>query len=308
MSTADLNKQHCKICLSMCSEPSIKLQCEHEFCELCIKIAFKYTIVSKSTPRCPSWSQIQTDDEIKRICDQKDCEKYDMFKLISKVDSDPNLHWCPNPLWDKKIVHVEPNGNKPVKAECECGFTFCIIWHEKWGIFHSCKKEVKHKWGKYLRSRKAKCWPKCRSLIEHNGGCNHMRCIIWDYEFWWNWGQKYSDSHFDNPFNGCAVEMREDWVWRFIMSIVILPFLLLIYPLSFISEYLSNRDRDSCIMKLQSNCWFRIFVYPLMWWILSIVGVTIGLIMLTMWPILVIPISIRIWCRDPTNVVDNYAV
>lgn len=54
-------------------------------------------------------------------------------------------------------------------------------------------------------SNNTKQCPKCKQLIEKNGGCNHMTCQNCKYEFCWYCGHEWS-THYGDPY-GCISQV-----------------------------------------------------------------------------------------------------
>jgi len=83
-------------------------------------------------------------------------------------------------------------------------------WHEG----QTCEEAIEGKLEGWAKEKGGvKFCPVCRTKIEKNEGCNHMKCVICQYEFCWNCldyaGQ---DSDHFNPMNpnSCGIGIMED--------------------------------------------------------------------------------------------------
>jgi len=77
--------------------------------------------------------------------------------------------------------------------------------------------------------------PKCKTKVEKVDGCNHMICIICNYEFCWICGGPYSDNHFV-PFNpmGCGAGYytpRRHWALRILFKLLYIIAFLVLFPI-----------------------------------------------------------------------------
>jgi len=107
------------------------------------------------------------------------------------VQCNRNLTWCPEPDCNHVIQTTSP-GEKLVI--CQCGREFCFKCSESWHAPLTClylKKWLKKcaddsETSHWINAHTKEC-PRCKIVIEKNGGCNHMVCrsSTCKYEFCW---------------------------------------------------------------------------------------------------------------------------
>lgn len=101
------------------------------------------------------------------------------------------MRGCPAPdcPW---VARVDPRSRLFRAVECRCGEVFCARCGGTWHAPASC--DAMRRWGEKCRSESetsnwmmvnTKPCPKCRTRIEKNQGCNHMRCTHCDHHFCW---------------------------------------------------------------------------------------------------------------------------
>jgi len=86
----------------------------------------------------------------------------------------------------------------------ECQYALCFNCKEAWHADVTCaqyqkwKEENAHANDRYdeWRKKNTKNCPQCKTPIEKNGGCNHMKCINCKYEYCWLCFEKYKSGHF----------------------------------------------------------------------------------------------------------------
>ena len=172
--------------------------CGHSFCRDCIKNFFQEKINSAQVVKisCPAGCNYDfQEEEIRKIFvnEPKMFEKYLKFKYVTLINLDPHKMWCPGNNCDNILTR---NGNE-IKIKCDkCGLETCfncrLAWHEK----ATCEKAMEKEFKLYKRKFQIKNCPKCKSRIEKNGGCNHMRCSSCNYEFCWLCMRHYKFGHY----------------------------------------------------------------------------------------------------------------
>lgn len=181
-----------------------------------------------SCPDC--WTEL-CEADLKRIVTGELRTKYDEFQRQVKVDRDPHLHWWPQIDWDRYVFAIpDPHGRR-TKAIWDWGYEFCIVCHEKWHPTKSCIKVREKGFRKFLKTRRVKRWPSCKTIIQKNSGWNHMTCHVCMHQFCWHCGQTYTPGHY-NTFSTCSFE-GEDRSDILIM-LLILPLILFFIPFTIV--------------------------------------------------------------------------
>ncbi|KAL9646241.1 hypothetical protein ABK040_009928 [Willaertia magna] len=223
------NEEEQAMCESCMSDdvPLIKnLDCNHAFCEDCWKEYFKTKIkegaLSSKRITCMSCNTVLTDDFLFSFFNknnnstQQEQEQSSLdteleFKYISNraetyVQDHYQLRWCPNHLHCGCAIKKEIEGNL-WKVKCVCEFRFCFQCGNEPHFPATCEmaNDFKTQFGKsasvmdfeYLKQNTKPC-PKCKWLIEKNGGCQHMTCKNCRYEFCWHCFGDWRNHDFNN--------------------------------------------------------------------------------------------------------------
>lgn len=247
----------CNICLGEAFDP-YKLTCKHEYCKSCLQAHFTSLIRNKSNLTCPDcWIDLTYSNAKNDIVNGELLQMYEQFELQKKVDRDPNLHWWPKTDCNKYVEVHAPAGVK-WRADCEWGMSFCINWHQAWHPNSSWKIIDKANKQFYKRSEVKWC-PQCQTTIEKNDGCLHMTCSVWLYQFWWNWGEKYTYDHFSglSPWS-FADHNRPNIIW----TILLVPIIMFLIPFALVYEWFKAWGRSCCRWCTDSWLCFCLFV----WW------------------------------------------
>jgi len=121
-------------------------------------------------------------------------KKFNQALIDSFVNGNPLVKWCPAPNCKFAVSLKEISVDRNEAILCKCGFYWCFrcggLGHEP----ATCKEledwKVKNSGGdeslneKFILSITKKC-PNCKTLIEKNGGCNHMTCHKCHFHFCW---------------------------------------------------------------------------------------------------------------------------
>ena len=166
-------------------------------------------------------------------------------------------------------------------------------------------KLVKRKYGKYIRRNYVKCCPKCKSVIERAGGCNHMTWTNWGYSFWWNWGAKYTIYHFENPLSGWGYKDDSNCLWNYIWTLLYLPIQLFMFPILSIGPCIDCGHSKPWIKRFKDGCLYSIFIEPIFIIFIGLLSTIFGFVFMALWPLVAIFVVIRMWWRR-TKVVDYY--
>jgi len=188
----------CEICMAdYTTKLMIGLDCGHKFCKSCWTNFLKGKIIDEGqsqTISCPSYEcDILVDDELvmNLIQDKQVKERYQYLITDGFVQCSRTLRWCPTPDCHH-VIKTSP-GEKAVECS-KCELVFCFKCGENWHAPINC--EYLKKWQKkcaddsetshWINANTKEC-PKCKVVIEKNGGCNHMVCrsTTCKYEFCW---------------------------------------------------------------------------------------------------------------------------
>ncbi|XP_057341285.1 E3 ubiquitin-protein ligase arih1-like [Microplitis mediator] len=213
-----IESEDCEICLVPLScNLMTGMECGHRFCTDCWDSYLSTKIIEQGECQsitCPAHKcDIIVDDEtaMNYIKDFNVKTKYQHLITNSYVESDRLLKWCETPDCNHaiKVSYVD---FKPVT--CHCGRTFCFKCNKKWHDPILC--DLLRKWMKKVDEDAAtSAWigintkdcPQCLTIIEKNGGCNHMTCRKCRYEFCWicmmNW-KEHNTNYKCNRFEADA--------------------------------------------------------------------------------------------------------
>eukprot|EP01136_Pigoraptor_vietnamica_P020831 Opistho-1_new@70266 len=148
-------------------------------------------------------------------------QKYQYLIAKAFVQGNKHVKWCPSPGCEN-AVKVPVIEAKAVK--CNCGNVFCFKCTQP--VHDPVKCDMLSKWLKkcaddsetanWIAANTKEC-PKCHSIIEKHGGCNHMVCrsVACKYEFCWvclgEWAPHGSSWYNCNRFNEAdALGAREN--------------------------------------------------------------------------------------------------
>ena len=207
-----IKNEICSLCMGEIIDKFV-LGCGDFYCRECIRniILNSLNDISKFDKMiCPTCNEQIEENFIKKLCTEKEYEKYIKYKKRIEGLKNKELIPCPYPDCESycNINLVSKNISK-----CENNHIFCvkclkIIIDEKYKEEHKCEDEKKDLNYRYLHSEKTirKC-PNCNSWVQRDEKilCNNMTCSnIWcNYEFCWICGKQYDNSHYKNPFSIC---------------------------------------------------------------------------------------------------------
>ena len=201
----------CEICFDTLSSDKIKsAKCGHAYCIDCWK-QYVDTKIQEGPYQClklrcpdPSCDAAVDGDMIHQFASKPNKNKYDRFVLLSYVETNKNMKWCPSPGCDCALVY-EPDGttSKFLEATCLGYHSFCWKCGEDAHRPVSC--ETVAEWTTKNQSEfESTLWifaytkqcPGCNRLIEKDMGCMHMTCTFCGYQFCWlclrKWVQCFS--------------------------------------------------------------------------------------------------------------------
>lgn len=229
----------CDICLMEydAGEAHALSSCRHFFCRECWQGIVKSRIdESLITLRCPSntcmelvgreaMEQLFSSPAEKNVVSQIQRSFLNNF-----IDLSSHFRWCPNQKGCNYIWQVEDLPLEGQQVECSiCNTAACFYCGSSPHRPATCKEL--QSWNSSVSSEGAdiafiltatKACPKCRSNIQKNGGCNHVKCKC-NYEFCWKCMESW-DSHgtqyFSCPFKaafrmGNGVEEAERFMFHY---------------------------------------------------------------------------------------------
>ncbi|CEO99254.1 hypothetical protein PBRA_001160 [Plasmodiophora brassicae] len=125
--------------------------------------------------------------------ESRQIQRYSAFLLRSYVELNPNLIWCPSPTCDKALMFRGGNHDgKSPDLLCECGFRVCFRCScaahspvdckmmSRWRL--QCETDGDN--AEYIMNNSRQC-PQCSVPIHRASGCNHIRCVMCNFEFCW---------------------------------------------------------------------------------------------------------------------------
>ena len=177
----------------------------HMFCRNCIQ-EFLHIKISESqvaSLHCPGdeCPHTFTDEIIFDLVTSPVYQKYLKFKRRAEIMKDPTVRWCLTPNCEGYARGSQENP----KIVCpECAAEMCFRCGEAWHS-RTCEEAVDRAYESWARGKEVQLCPRCRHRIEKIEGCNHMSCIICDYQWCWLCRGAYTPMHFNplNPF-GCS--------------------------------------------------------------------------------------------------------
>ena len=193
----DSSKKMCSICYNGVNSDDLWAfsECEHIFCANCIKLyledrvmSFKVSIYLTSSLtnadlqqlhqvldiKCPSTDCDQhfADGQIKCCLDPDLYQKYLRFRNNALLNRNPNLRWCIRPSCEKHMIG-QP-GHSYLK--CECGMEMCFDCCNEYHPGKSCEEMIDRIYQEYAKKVDIQMCPSCKSRVEKETGCNHMKC------------------------------------------------------------------------------------------------------------------------------------
>jgi len=188
----------CEICcLTMPRSMMTSLECGHLYCNSCWGEYLTIRIMDDGASQsieCPSSKcEILVDDKTVMALVEEPRTKLRYQHLITNsfVQCNRLLQWCSSP----DCTHaVKASSFEPKPVRCRCGHYFCFECGENWHDPVRC--HLIKKWIKKCNDDSETCnWisantkecPKCKAVIEKDGGCNHVICknVSCKYGFCW---------------------------------------------------------------------------------------------------------------------------
>jgi len=205
---------------------------------------------------CPSDGCEKTfqDEQLKKLLNKADLEKYHRFKKAAILTQNPNLRWCVREGCDKYVIAED--GNR--KLICECGTEICFKCGNQYHKKKSCNSVINEVYKKYAKEKNVQNCPYCRSRIEKADGCNHITCLVCSYQWCWLCRKKYTLDHYNlENEDGCPglqnainkpkkklnfIDVSKQ-IMGFIGTILVFPFLLILSTM-YLPNWLYDKHQE----------------------------------------------------------------
>ncbi|KAI8776004.1 ankyrin repeat and IBR domain-containing protein 1 [Biomphalaria glabrata] len=215
----------CNICANtfLIADEPVHMPCLHQFCKDCWERYLNVKIQEGDAHHitCPAYdcTMLVPVDIIEGIVSRDMALRYLQFDIKAFVDSNPDMKWCPSPgcgqavkLPDLDLTSLHGTKRNRIPSDtsrgvdCGAGHYFC--WECLEESHEPCSCDNWTKWFQKISEIKpetldgteqetelaANClWlvtnskpcPNCKSPIQKNEGCNHMKCSKCKYDFCW---------------------------------------------------------------------------------------------------------------------------
>ncbi|UJR32413.1 hypothetical protein I4U23_019875 [Adineta vaga] len=174
-------------------------QCQHtqrRVCNNCIYNTIKYHIDQTHITNiaCPEagCDTIFNYDDIHHLLlsnnNRSLFEIYDRQVVKQQLERMPEFSWCPN--CDGGQLNTRITSYKRPIICSNCKEKICLFHHTKWHTGMTCDEydqmnpNVDNQTQQWLNSHSKRC-PYCKSPVEKDGGCDHMKCKKCNHEFCW---------------------------------------------------------------------------------------------------------------------------
>ncbi|CAK70958.1 unnamed protein product (macronuclear) [Paramecium tetraurelia] len=213
----------CPICQEYKGD-NFDLECKHRFCRNCLEQYLNVKIDEGIVMhiRCPSCSYTISYEEVVQIIQKLKLAKFEKFRTQYKGENNPSMRHCPNKSCDLYVLLDTDR--------CICGQEICKDCGNESHGFSSCNKLMDEIFVLDSRQEKIQRCPKCKIIVQKEGGCNHMTCKRCQYQFCWICRRQYTSKHYNNYnyFFGCPNKQYTNTMpWKYPKLYQILPFVLL---------------------------------------------------------------------------------
>ncbi|XP_060081495.1 ankyrin repeat and IBR domain-containing protein 1-like [Ylistrum balloti] len=212
----------CDICTQsfLLEEEPVHMACKHQFCRCCWKEYLNLKIQEGDAHHitCPGFQcgKLVPVEIIENIVSREMARRYLQFDIKAFVDSNPSIKWCPFPGCGRAVRLPELDGSNQTPRQLpadtsravDCGNKHYFCWDCGGEAHEPCSCENWTKWHQKIAEVKpeqmdgtekdtesaANClWlvtnskpcPNCKSPIQKNEGCNHMKCSKCKFDFCW---------------------------------------------------------------------------------------------------------------------------
>ncbi|CAI5741356.1 unnamed protein product [Hyaloperonospora brassicae] len=133
----------------------------------------------------------------KMVCPAPQCARPLSHELIAASVSSPTfakytafvanqqvgVRFCPRA--GCAAVIAEPLHTSTRRVQCDtCGFESCMRCGGAFHALATCRR-VEKRFRRWQKRHNVRACPRCRAVIEKQGGCAHMQCVQCEYEFCW---------------------------------------------------------------------------------------------------------------------------
>lgn len=223
-------KFQCPICYSdVPGQKAVKLGCKQEICTICLHyyLGMKIDEHNIRLLKCPgNCGFLLSENTIRLISDEDIMTRYAQLEIEDYIQDRKSLKPCPLPNCTYTIsctipLLTENNDHVIPSVKCPNEHQWCFQCMEE--AHQPCPCKIVKVWLKkcsddsetsnWISANTKEC-TKCQSIIEKNGGCNHIVCKKCQNEFCWvclgSWSlhgqQWYNCNRFEEPN---AVEARD---------------------------------------------------------------------------------------------------
>ncbi|XP_025093474.1 uncharacterized protein LOC112563582 isoform X2 [Pomacea canaliculata] len=221
--SGDVECNICTTVFQAADEP-VHMTCAHQFCRDCWEkyLTMKIQEGDAHHITCPAFNcpMLVPVEIIENIVSRDMALRYLQFDIKAFVDSNPDMKWCPYPGCGRAVKLPELSGlasstprtrntlPSDTSRSVDCGAAHYFCWECQGEAHEPCSCENWVKWQQKIADIKpeklsgteeetemaANClWlvtnskpcPNCKSPIQKNEGCNHMKCSKCKHDFCW---------------------------------------------------------------------------------------------------------------------------
>lgn len=172
----------------VCKTPKLPLEfihlpCAHKYCKSCIISFWTVKIESNAIElNCPSACELKLNPN----------QYIDLFDQVVVSQFKNNIKKY-NAVQNNNIIcnncKVEHKTSTQECIKCECNTEICSKCGYKYHEYESCEHYIIRTQDKIhvdMSKKDSKCCPKCNTIINKNGGCDHMNCTLCKHKFNWS--------------------------------------------------------------------------------------------------------------------------
>lgn len=201
----------CGICLSPL-KTVLSLDCGHKFCRACWSTYLTSRIQEgESTLVCPASAcrNLVCPEVVEGVVSPTVAKRYLQFDIKAFVEQNKTIKWCPRPGCGRAVKFPESETlqeNTSHAVDCGSGHFFCweclgeahapsncLDWRNWLAKISEIRPEEIATRGSESEDAANCLWlvtnskpcPNCKSPIQKNEGCNHMRCSKCKFDFCW---------------------------------------------------------------------------------------------------------------------------
>ena len=195
-----MKSQVCKVCLETLSLDQFfeGLPCRHSFCKICIKehLHEKMNLLSTTIIYClQDGCRVPfTPPNLKALSYEKDFRNYEKITLNKLASKNSKGRICPT----SGCIQTINLSKRSLYTKCKCGTRVCSICGDIWHEGKSCLEVINTEFELYSSINEIKFCIVCKTSVNRIEGCKHITCPICDYEWCWDCGRNYSNTHARN--------------------------------------------------------------------------------------------------------------